>query len=288
MKVLITGSDGLLGMKLVKYFEEHFETIPTYQTKINESSIKMDITLKDEVETVIRKIQPNIIVHCAAMTNVDECETNKKQAELVNVTGTKNIAELACENGCKLVYLSTDYIFDGLKGYYKETDIPNPISYYGKSKLKGEEAVKNICKDFIIARSSVLYGWHPVRLNYVTWIISELKKGNKINIVTDQFNSPTLNDNLCEMLLKLIENNQIGIFNTTGGERISRFDFAIKISDIFGLNRNLINPITADQLSWKAKRPKDTSLDTTKIAKFIKPLNIAEGLNRLKNEIEKM
>jgi len=169
---------------------------------------------------------------------------------------------------------------------YKEDDKPNPINYYGLTKLQGENFVKEICNDWLILRTSTLYGKHNLRKCFATWLIEELKLNKKVKIATDQFTSPTLIDDLAEMILKLIEKDENGIFHAAGSERISRYEFATKIAEIFNLNQNLIQPVKMCDLEWKAKRPKDSSLNVTKISKIKRPLNIKEGLEILKEELK--
>jgi dTDP-4-dehydrorhamnose reductase len=139
--------------------------------------------------------------------------------------------------------------------------------------------VLEICPNSVIARTSVLYGWNTAKFNFVTWAMEEMKRGSRINIVTDQYNSPTLASSLAEMLFEI--KDEQGIFNACGSERISRYDFALKIAKAFGLDESLINPISSDQLSWKAKRPRDSSLDVSTISRFAKPLNVEEGLRAM-------
>jgi len=242
---------------------------------------RIDIT-KKEIFTYIKKVNPDAVIHCAAFTNVDGCEIQKEKAWEVNVTGTENVAK-ACQNiGAKMIYVSTDFVFDGKKGMYKETDETNPINYYGKTKLEGEKRVQEICKNYVIARTSVLYGWHE-RLNFVTWVIEQLKNKNKINIVTDQYTSPTFADNLAEVLLEVAEKDIQGLYHVAGSERISRYDFALKIADRFDLDKSLITPILSKELNQKAERPKDSSLCVEKIKNKVdtKLLNIEEGLERM-------
>ncbi len=282
--ILITGGGGLLGSKLATTLSDKYKTFTTYNTHTiglrNSCSFYLDITNKKEVQKLIRELSPDVIIHTAALTDVDYCETNKKDAWSVNVEGTGNIAEASKRADSKFVYISTDYVFNGREGLYKEDDQPNPINYYGKTKLEGEKLVQKL-DDHIIARTSVLYGWHS-KLNFVTWIIQELKQEHRIDIVKDQFNSPTLADDLVDMILKLIETEKEGIFHVSGSERISRYDFAKKIAGIFELDANLINPITSDELNWIAKRPLDSSLDVSKISIIKRPLNIEEGLKKMK------
>ena len=286
-RLLVVGS-GLLGNNLVKIAVNEFTTITTYnEHPLDIEGCKpyyLNIVNRVDVTTLIQKLNPDYIIHTAALTNVDHCERDKRLAWNINVEGTKHIAEIARKINAKLIYISTDYVFDGNEGMYKEDDLTKPIDYYGETKLEGEKVVKDLrLRDYIIVRPSVLYGWNPVMLNFVTWVIDELRKENAINIVKDQFNSPTLADNLAELILELIDKEENGIFHASGSERISRFDFAVKIAEIFDLNKDLIKPITSDQLNWIAKRPVDSSLSTSKISRIKKPLNIEEGLTRMRD-----
>ena len=286
-KILITGVSGLLGSKMVYLFnrETSWEILGTYNSNkidIPASVHKMDLANEKEVNKLVSSINPDVIVHTAALTGVDYCETHKKEAWRINVNGTRNVAEIAEEINAKLICISTDYVFDGEKGMYKENDQTHPVDYYGETKLEGEKVVKEICDDYLIVRPSVLYGRNPIKLNFVTWVIKELKEGNKINIVKDQFNTPTLADDLAELILELIKKESFGIFHISGSERISRFAFALTIAGIFDLNKDLIKPTTSDKLNWIAKRPMDSSLDVSKISRIRKPLNVEDSLRRMR------
>ncbi|MDD1762847.1 MAG: dTDP-4-dehydrorhamnose reductase, partial [Methanothrix sp.] len=276
-EILVIGS-GLLGRAVALASRNSCETALTYNS--NPPKIKgcktyqMDIT---KSVNLIRSIKPNYIILTAAMTNVDQCEVNREVAWEINALGPKNVAFAARDINAKLIYVSTDYVFDGQHGMYKENDATSPINYYGESKLAGERFVQEILKDYAIARTSVLYGWNPARPNFVTWAVDEMKKGKRINIVNDQYTSPTLSTNLADMIMSI--RDQIGVFHTGGSERINRFDFCIKISKAFDLDESLVCPITSDQLCWKAKRPKDSSLDISKVSRFAKPLNVDDGLH---------
>ena len=284
-RLLIIGS-GLLGNCFAEMAVNTFVTFATY----NEHSLDLkgcksyylNITNNADVTTLVQKLKPDYIIHTAALTDVDHCERDKRLAWNINVEGTRHISEISRKISAKLIYISTDYVFDGHGGMYKENDSTNPIDYYGATKLGGENLVKDL-KDYIIVRPSVLYGWNPVKLNFVTWVIQGLKKENAINVVNDQFNSPTLADNLVELILELIEKEENGIFHASGSERISRLDFAIRIAEIFGLNEDLIKPITSDQLNWTAKRPMDSSLDVSKISRIAKPLDVEDSLIRMRD-----
>lgn len=285
-KILVIGGSGLLGIKLREVLEENNCDVHAtfYQNQIKKGNcFRLDITHKNDVENALDKVSPDIIVHTAAYTNVDECEKNKDVAFAVNVQGTKNLANTAEKLGAKFIYISTDYVFDGKKGFYKEDDQVNPIDFYGETKLLGEKAVGDICNDFIIARTSVLYGAN--KNNFVTWLIENLKSGKNINIVNDQFVSPTLNTDLSHQIIELIQADETGIYHTAGGERINRYNFALFLADVFSLDKNLINEVSVEDMSWIAHRPKDSSLNISKISKFKKPYKVREALNLLRKEV---
>ena len=284
-KVLVTGASGLLGSKLVKALSEGYEVIPTHSThSIHPGSVRMDIVDGDEVARVLSGVEPKLVVHAAAETNVDKCETNRELAWNVNAKGTRNIAE-ACAKMCvKLVYVSTDYVFDGEKGLYSEEDEAKPVNYYGVTKLKGEEFVRELCEDFIIARTSVLYGWHPSKVNFATWVIDSLRNSKGISVVEDHYDSPTLADNLAEIILRIVGMDLTGAYHVAGSERISRYDFAMKTAEVFGFDRSLITPVRMKDLKvWIAQRPRDSSLSVDKAKRELKVtlLDVREGLHRM-------
>ena len=289
-KLLVTGASGFLGNKIVELAKNDYTIIPIHNTKpLHSNSLKLDITDAIEVLNLLDKLKPDAVVHTASETNVDKCETEKEHAWKINVEGTRNIAEACQKVNAKLVYISTDYVFDGEKGLYNEEDKPNPVNYYGLTKLEGEKQVIEHCKNYAILRTSVLYGWHPWKQNFATWIINKLKQQQEITVVEDHYNTPTLADNLAEMAVEVAEKDLRGLYHASGRERISRYEFAKQIAKTFNLNADLIKPVKMSQLTaWIAKRPKDSSLNTGKIQKQLKtkPLNITEGLNKMKEEME--
>jgi dTDP-4-dehydrorhamnose reductase len=292
LKLLITGASGLYGSKLAEIatarsYEVHSgysRDQPAYGT-----SIQFDVSDKNRVEEIFRKVDPDVVVHAAALTNVDKCEKNKELAWKTNVEGTLNIVKAVKATNVFLVYISTDYVFNGETGRYKETDKPGPINYYGLTKLKAEELVKDLTTEYCIARASVVYGSIPAagKVNFALWVLNQLKRNEQAKIVTDQWNSPTLNTNMAEMTLEIIERKLTGTFHISGATRISRYDFAVQIAKNFNLNPNLISPTTSAEFSWAAKRPKDSSLDTTKAQQTLKniPLQISQALKIMKQEL---
>ncbi|MBS7622851.1 dTDP-4-dehydrorhamnose reductase [Candidatus Bathyarchaeota archaeon] len=287
-KVLVTGSSGLLGGKLVKVLHDEYEVVPTHNTEsLFHGSIRMDIVDGDEVSRVIEESSPDIVVHAAAETNVDKCETNKDWAWSVNVLGTKNVAEACVKFGAKLIFISTDYVFDGSKGLYREDDEANPINHYGLTKLKGEELVRGYCQDSTIVRPSVVYGWHTRKLNFATWVIDSLRNRKRIPVAEDHYNSPTLADDLSEIISLMIKRKLCGVYHTAGAERASRYEFALKIAETFGLDRSLISPVRmVDVGAWIALRPRDSSLCVDKIKRIgIGPSDLSAALKRMKEQI---
>ncbi len=287
-RLFITGGSGLLGSKFRYIAGNEYEIVTTHHKNPGENSISFDITDETDVMAKITSLKPDAVVHAAALTNVDYCEDHPKEAWNINAKGTDNMAK-ACEKiGSKLIYVSTDFVFDGERGMYSEEDKTNPLGYYASTKLEGEEFIRQHDDlDCAVARVSVLYGWHT-RMNFVTWVINELKHGNEINIVTDQYNSPTLADNAAEAMLKIFEKDKTGIYHTVGDERINRFDFAQNIAKVFDLDSSLVNPTKSTNFVQKAKRPKDSSLNVEKAHKDlgIKMLNTTEGLNYMKKVMQ--
>ncbi|NQE05081.1 dTDP-4-dehydrorhamnose reductase [ANME-1 cluster archaeon GoMg1] len=286
MRIFITGGSGLLGTKIAEIaLERGYEVYIGYCHNKPEfgETVKFDLAKDTDLE-VIYKIKPEIIIHTAALTNVDECEVNKELAYKINAEGTKRVAEITRGLGAFLVYVSTDYVFSGEKGKYKEDDEPHPVNYYGYTKLMGE----GYCD--CIARPCVIYGAKPAsgKVNFALWLIETLKDSKKVEIVTDQFITPTLNTNLAKMLLEIAEQGLKGIFHLTGATRISRYDFALRIANKFGLNEDLVIPSRMEEMKWIAARPKDSSLDTSKASKYLKekPYDLDKALDVLKEEME--
>ena len=241
------------------------------------------------ITEVFNSIKPEIVVHAGALSNVDKCEENNELAWKINVEGTQHIAELSRKNKAFLIYVSTDYVFSGKKGMYTETDETKPINYYGKTKLEAEKIVRNLMTEWCIARPSVIYGSVPAagKINFALWVLDKLRKGEQINIITDQIISPTFNTNLAEMILEVAQRHLTGVYHLSGATPINRYDFACLIAETFDLDKNLIKPAKSEEMNWKAERPKNTSLIVKKASKILskKPLKIEDALNQLKKEL---
>jgi dTDP-4-dehydrorhamnose reductase len=265
MKILVTGCNGLLGQKLVQYAPRNTTLfgIDLHETCYTELSHYKVVDLGDLAATreLVNNLQPDWILNAAAFTDVDGAEKMRELCRRVNVTSVENLA-LACkESGAKLAHVSTDYIFDGNHGPYRETDAPNPIGYYGETKLAGEKALQNSSIEFVIARTMVLYGHGKnVRPNFVTWLVDKLRNGQTVRIVTDQYGNTTLVDELAEGIWKMVNCNSRGVYHIAGCEVTDRYTFAVTIALVFGLATDLIMPITTDQLAQQAPRPMRSGL----------------------------
>jgi len=234
---------------------------------------------------LMERIKPEVIIHSAALTDVDLCEREKDLAYRTNVEGTKTLAQAAEKAGSFLIYISTDYIFDGSRGMYREDDRADPVNYYGYTKLQGEQFCRGC-----IARTCVTYGSRPAsgKVNFALWLINSLKSGQNIRVVRDQFITPTLNTNLARMVLEIADKRLYGVYHLAGATRISRYDFALELARKFDLDHSLILPSRMKDLKWTARRPMDSSLDTSKAKRDLKesPDGLEDSLKILKAEVE--
>ena len=252
--------------------------------------MQIDIQNSVQLAKSLREIKPEVIVHAAALTDVDVCEKTMELALAVNYEATRVIAQVARELEAFLVYISTDYVFDGEKGMYSETAEPNPVNFYGLTKLKGEQAVEEQLSDYLIARSSVIYGSTPAsgKANFALWLLDNLQKNQPLRILTDQYVSPTLNTNLADMILDAVHKRTKGIFHLAGANRVSRYEFAESLCTVWGLDGSLLQRASMQDMKWLARRPRDSSLDVSKAVDTlnVKPLTVGESLKALKGEKE--
>ena len=298
-KMLVIGGTSLLGYKLLSNTND-FELYASYNKNLinlkNVETLKIDITNKKNCEKIF-DLKPDIIINTAAITNVDYCEKFERNAFDVNVTGTKNIAKIAEKLGVKLIHISTDAVFSGSKKFYVEEDKPNPISVYGKTKLESEKIISKV-NDSVILRPSVLFGWIPFEyiktkdesrktMNFGLWVLDQLYKNNKMSIVNDQINTPTLADNLAENILKIIKKDLTGIFHLSGLSCISRLDFSKKIAKTFGYSNNLISSISSEKLKQIAPRTLESCLKCDKIVQNgVDLLKIDQSIEKMYNQIK--
>ncbi|MBN2052822.1 SDR family oxidoreductase [Candidatus Woesearchaeota archaeon] len=294
MNILIIGASGFLGYKayeiLSRKYKDERKIIGTYSNHAVDKLLPLDITKQSSFDELKKRLKqmnamPQVVIHTAAISDVDYCELHPADADLINVQGTMNVIK---NFDCKIIYISTDFVFEGNRGHYSEDDKPNPINYYAKSKFEGERVVQKHCKDYIIARVAVLYGHSMNEKKFVNWTIEQLKNNKPIRVVTDQIVTPTLIDDIVNALDVLINQNAKGIFHVAGSETISRYDMAVAVALAFNLDKKLITAVPSSEFKQPAKRPKNTSLNINKIRNLgIKMSSFKEGIIRLKEQLEK-
>ena len=272
-KIVVTGSAGLIGTQVVKdLLDNQMQVYSCYNKNKPELGIAthLDLTSKEDIVSTINKIKPDVIIHLGAITDVELCEKEKELTKKINVTATEILALESEKNNIFLIYMSTDYVFDGKLGMRKEEDEPNPINFYGKSKLDGEKICKKITTPNIIIRTSTPFGIHSKKNSFPFWIKKNLELKKEIPVLINQHTSPTNILNISKMLIEIIEKKITGIIHLSGDTKISRYDFAIKIAEILNIDKKFLKPIKIEQMNWKAQRPKDSSLDVSKAKKLLK------------------
>lgn len=298
MKILITGSNGLLGQKLVELIvaDQKHELIATARGenrlphKDAYKYISLDITDEQAVNQVIGSEKPDAIIHTAAMTNVDQCETEKENCWKLNVDAVQYLIKASEANNTFLVHLSTDFIFDGENGPYTEEDEPNPISYYGESKLAAEKLLTESNIQWAIARTVLVYGIaHDMsRSNIILWVKKSLEDSKGINVVDDQWRSPTLAEDLAQGCLLITEQKAEGIYNISGKNLMTPYEMAIQTADYFKLDKSFITKTDGSKFKQTAKRPPKTGFILDKAIKNLgyNPHSFEEGIAILAEQIK--
>lgn len=296
MKILITGSNGLLGQKLVELIstkDDHLIATAKSKLVINLPQGEfhpLDITRLEDVENVIRKTKPDTIINTAAMTQVDQCETEKEKCWLNNVTAVENLVTVCTKTTTRLIHVSTDFIFDGTQGPLDESANPNPLSYYGESKLAAELVIQKSNIDWAILRTVLVFGVTKdmSRSNIVLWVKKSLEEGKTINVVNDQWRTPTLAEDLALGCYLAAKKKAKGIYNISGYEMMTPYDIAIKTAEFFELDKSLIKQTDSTQFKQPAARPPKTGFIIDKARKELgyQPRSFVEGLSLLKEQIK--
>jgi dTDP-4-dehydrorhamnose reductase len=298
-RLLIVGSTGLVGSKVACLAPKHgFEAYNTHNARTSPlpNSVQLNITDRDETLSLVKKVRPEAIVNTAALHNVDYCESHRDEATKVNVEGVRNLTDATREIGSRLIHLSTDYVFDGNSGHYSELDTPHPLHFYAETKLDAEKVASEL-PSYAIARPSVIYGWNPLEAtgvpsssgkttNFAMFVIDKLKKNQTVKAVRDQYSSPTFADNLAEALLRLARHPENGVYHTAGKSCMSRFEFAVKLAEIFGYTTRLVEPVYTSDFKQVAKRPKNSCLRVEKAEQALKMrfLTAEEGIREMKSQ----
>jgi dTDP-4-dehydrorhamnose reductase len=273
-RLLVTGASGLLGLHLALQESERFNVcgVVNHQRLVNApfQVLQSDLARDGEAEKVIDRFNPDLVVHCAAMANIDECEKNPTQAEIVNARIPGLLARLAKEKGIQLVAISTDAVFDGQTGNYHESDTPNPLSVYARTKLAGEQAVAAENSEAIIARVN-FYGWSLTgKRSLAEFFFNNLSSGCRINGFTDVFFCPLMVADLCDILIKMAGAGLSGLYHVVSPEAISKYEFGRRIAALFGFDPILISPISVEQGGLTARRSPLLTLRTDKLQRDLK------------------
>jgi dTDP-4-dehydrorhamnose reductase len=298
-RILVTGSNGLLGQKLTGALitDPAIELIATsigpdrYHGCLNYVYSELDVCDAKNIQEVLEKFRPDVIIHTAAMTNVDVCENEKGKCWTLNVEAVKNLIH-ACELlDIHLIHLSTDFIFDGESGPYTEDDEPHPLSYYGLTKLEAEKLLQVAKCPWTILRTIIVYGIvnDMSRSNIVLWAKGVLEKGDPINVVNDQWRMPTLAEDLADCCILAAKQKATGIYNASGKDMMSIIELVEQVAEHWNLNKSLINPISSDSLNQAAKRPKRTGFVLTKSIQKLgyNPHSFKEGLEIVEQQLQK-
>ena len=299
-KILITGSNGLLGQKLIDRIltANNCELIATSKGKNRHpiqrgyNYVELDITNREEIDTIINRYQPDTIINTAAMTNVDTCEKERDLCWLMNVTAVSFLIEACAKTNIRLLHLSTDFIFDGANGPYTETDEPNPLSYYGESKLAAEKLLMRSNIKWAILRTIIVYGVvrDLSRSNIVLWAKNALQKEEPINVINDQWRMPTLAEDLADICLLAADKEAQGVYNASGKDMLSIMEIVLAVADFYDLDKSLIHPISSASLNQSAKRPVKTGFILDKSIKDLgyAPHSFMEGLKIMDKQLKEL
>ena len=281
IKVLVIGGSGFVGSHLMRYFAAS----GTSSTEMD-GLIKLDIRDSNQIRRVIGETNPELVINSSGLTNVDYCETHPEEALEINGTAVGNIADCAEENGSILCHISTDYVFSGSSGNYREEDRPDPVNKYGISKKIGEEMLNG--RKNIILRISTPYGINYSRRKktFLEFVVSNLNEGKKIRIVTDQFTTPTYVNETPLSIEKLYNARKYGTYHLGSIECLSRYDFSLLIADAFSLDRSLIEKAKTGELNFVARRPLNVCMNCSKIREIISISDIKSNLKEIRKNFQ--
>ncbi|ATB48869.1 SDR family oxidoreductase [Corallococcus macrosporus] len=289
MRFLVTGSNGLVGSRVCTLLHQGGHSVLGLGRGVRRAQgaydyASVDLTREADVAAAVEAAAPEVVIHCASMTEVDACERDPEAAYAGNVNAAAAVARGARKAGAHLVHVSTDYVFDGEAGPYDEDAVPNPRGVYSVTKHMGEQAARVLAPGCAIARTAVVYGWPPVegRLNFGAWLVTALEKGQEVRLFEDQLVSPSFADNVAAMLVELGERRLGGVWNTCGGTVIDRVGFGRALCEVFGFDARRIVPTRMAELKLASPRPLKSGLRTDKVRAglSVAPLELAESLSR--------
>jgi dTDP-4-dehydrorhamnose reductase len=267
--ILILGSSGMVGNYLISLLKDYHVFRTYYSKKKYEDDTYVDVYSYESLENAFKLSMPDIVINLTGIyNNLEFCEQNKELVMNVNCNALRSISKLANQFNSFLITISTDQVFDGSKGNYKESDKICPINYYGKTKAEGEKIVQSISKKYCIIRTSMLWGKNKTRNTFSEFILDEVKNKKELKLITDQFTCPTYLENFCEMFTEIIKREILGIIHLSGPEKLSRYDFGIKI--LKSTNNKKIIASNRNEFNFGKHMPEDTSLNTDKVRKLLR------------------
>lgn len=287
MKIMILGANGFTGRRILKRLSSKHQVLacslhPDILPEEGYEFHILDMQNIDATDALLNNFRPNVIINASAMSVVDYCEQHPEEAYALNVTAVKHLAEYSQSNSCRLIHLSTDFVFDGrATEAYTETDTTNPINYYGKTKQWSEEVIEQACTNYAIARIEVVYGkpFNGQHGNIVHLVKTRLENGQSIRVVSDQFRSPTWVEDIARAIESLLSDKYQGIYHICGGETMSVADIAYRVAKHFGLDTSLIQPVTTEEMNEATPRPLFSPMNTEKAFKEFgyQPSRLEEG-----------
>jgi len=285
MRVIVTGASGFIGNCFMKTFSDG-ETLGTALSRVRPELRRVDLRDREATQAMIDQFQPDAVIHCAARPTVDWCEHNQEAARELNVKTTEYLAEGCLRAKAALVFISTDYVFDGEAGPYCEFDQTNPINVYGKLKLEAEYVIQNTLDDHVIARTTNVYGFDLASKNFLMGILPRLARGERIQVAHDQLGTPTLVADLCRAVRELLAQKQRGVFHITGPDFVNRVEWAQAAAKAFGLNADLVGGVDTEELNQPAPRPKKAGLVSERLGSSTRePMRgLTEGLEAMKRD----
>lgn len=294
-RIFIVGANGMLGQRTIEFYSSD-KNVQLFACSIekkplfnNVDYLCCNITERDKIKQAVYNFMPDVIINAAAYTNVNLSETEREIAWKINVKGVEHLAESARVIDAHIIHISSDYIFDGKNGPYSENDKPNPLGYYGRTKLASENVLKISGALYTILRTNVLYGVAlKSKADFVEWLVDTVRSGKPVRIVDDQVSNPTFIDDLVQAISKVIEFRKYGVYNIGGREFLSRYEFTEIIADYFNLDKSLITPIKTKELNQAARRPLKSGLITLKAEAELgyKPVTIRESFAIIKKILE--
>jgi dTDP-4-dehydrorhamnose reductase len=300
VKILIVGSNSFVGQKVALAQIVNFPDNNLFLCSLGDNRLsslpapfyRVDITDKPSLAKVFDEVQPNVVINTAAIASPDLCEQNREQALRINVGGAANLAELSTLYDAHLVHLSTDFVFNGCKPLLTENDVPDPVNYYGFTKLESEKVVSAYASSYAIVRTVSVYGYLAslTRLNFILRVKQALENEKEYRVPNDQFRTPTLVEDLAKAILIIGINHIDGLFHISGAEGLTNYEFGKRVAAVFGLNEGLLVPVTSTELEEKAIRPLNTGFSITKAQHVFgfKPMAISEGLLLVKKQMAKV